>query len=746
MAYVSTAIKQSALFGGSGIFTVKKAWIHVFSLGLIFLLGFSIYSNTYHNEFVFDDFPNIIEEPARRLTKLDLPSILKALFSGQRNSRRFIANISFALNYYFGRLNPAGYHLVNILVHCLASVVLFWIIYLTFRTPAFKGKYHNISLPVSLFASLIFVSHPVHTQSVVYVVQRMNSMAALFYLCAILFYNLARRTKDHQKGLYFCVVFSFLLAVSCKETAYTIPAVLFLYEYLFFQGAYLKKTIGFIKAALAVFGSIFFVIFILYGSQIIVEIKVYADILFKEQGVKILQRLLIEARVVNYYFSLLFLPLYGRLNLDYDFPASRSLIDPMTTLFSVVFIFFFVYLGVYLRKKNPFLSFCMLCYPITLSVTSIFIPLVFIFEHRLYLPSVGIISAMVFLLFTKLKEYHRILYVCLILIITLFSVNAYQRNKVWSSRVTLWEDTVHKSPRLVRPHHNLGRAYKDRGEYDKATEEFKKILELDPSYMPAYWGLGEVSILKGEVEDAEGYFQRLLHEKEYSAAAHVNLGYIENKRGHTENAVIHYREALSLDPGFVMAYSNLGDIYVAQNSFDEALQVFQRALDIDPSDTAIREKSAKIFLARNDLDSALSEYREAVAVKPDDPNLRAALGNVLFLKGRLEESSGEFESALRMDPHNDAIMTNLGLVCMKMGYYDESRRHLTRALEFNPMNPDVLYNLACLHALLGERDQALSYLERAIHLGGRHYRDLAIEDEDLSNIRASTAFEAIISR
>jgi len=178
-------LKGSFLSGREGVVLVS-----------LVVLAFLIYSNTLGSPFVFDDAPNIQENPHIRLTKLTLEGIKNAGLQNS-SSNRPVANISFALNYYFHQYHVLGYHLVNILIHAAAGFFLYLLVKTTMNLPSLRSRYGSHEW-IPLFTVLIWLVHPIQTQSVTYIVQRMNSIAAMFYVLSLLLYAKARLCPEGE--------------------------------------------------------------------------------------------------------------------------------------------------------------------------------------------------------------------------------------------------------------------------------------------------------------------------------------------------------------------------------------------------------------------------------------------------------------------------------------------------------------------------------------------------------------------
>ena len=161
---------------------------HLIAIGLIAGVALLAYSNTFHVPFHFDDRPNITENPNVQIKVFTWDRIERLVKNTYKETIRVFSYFTLALNYYFGGFNVFGYHLVNFVIHIASGIFLYWFLMLTFNLPFLREKYGAISYKVALFSSLIFISHPIQTQSVTYIVQRMASMAGMFYLLSLVLY------------------------------------------------------------------------------------------------------------------------------------------------------------------------------------------------------------------------------------------------------------------------------------------------------------------------------------------------------------------------------------------------------------------------------------------------------------------------------------------------------------------------------------------------------------------------------
>jgi hypothetical protein len=316
---------------------------------LIVIICFLAYANTLKASFHLDDKRSIVENRYLHLKELSLSKLAAAAIKS-RNPNRPVANLSFALNYYFGELNVFGYHLLNLLIHTLTGIILYFLLVTTLALGPLRGKYERREW-LALTVALLWAVHPVQTQSVTYIVQRMNSMAGMFFLLSLYLYVRGRLegTRRVKVWFYSGSGAAGLLALGSKEIAGVLPLMLALYEFYFFQGLELgavRKKWPWLIGILV----IFLVIALVFLGPHFIR-GVFAG--YQDWDFTLGERLLTQLRVVMYYLSLLLFPLPSRLNVDYDLAVSHSLFNPVSTLFSFLGLLGLAGLGIYLARRKP---------------------------------------------------------------------------------------------------------------------------------------------------------------------------------------------------------------------------------------------------------------------------------------------------------------------------------------------------------------------------------------------------------
>lgn len=579
-----------------------------FHILLIVSIGILAYSNTFDSPFVFDDPPNISENSVIK----DIGNFTSSSKGYEHNPRRFIGYLTFALNYHFGGLDVTGYHIVNLIIHIANAILVYFLVLLTFRTPVITQFSANTTMPINiiaLFSSLLFVSHPIQTQAVTYIVQRFASLATLFYIFSVVMYIKARLAGSQSGRIagYSLSLISAIYAMMTKEISFTLPLIIVLYEFIFFKSTHRKRLLFLLPVVLTI---------IIIPLSIIGTDKPLGEILsdLSEQtradaSISRWDYLMTQFRVITTYIRLIFLPVNQ--HLDYYYPIYHSLFTPVV-LFSFLFIMSIVALGVYLLYRSrlsinrqsfatnliPYayyrlIAFGIFWFFITLSVESSIIPISDVtFEHRVYLPSIGMFlavsSAIFYFSLIKMNSVRSqlslnpVLLISLGILVIVFSAATYKRNIIWQDEISLWRDVVIKSPDNARGHNNLGVAYWSKSGIDKAIEYYETAIRLKPNYADAHSNLGIAYQDKGLPDKAIDYYQIAIRLKPDYAEAYYNLGNIYREKDLPYKAIEHYQAAIRLKPDYADAYYNLGVVYENEELNDKATEYFSAARKLSP--------------------------------------------------------------------------------------------------------------------------------------------------------------------
>jgi tetratricopeptide (TPR) repeat protein len=595
--YTFSAVKERV------INLLYKPFVHIL---LIAAIGLIAYSNTFHSPFIFDDNVVIKENPIIRDLRFYLePSraeLFKGTFQYQSFKNRYIGSLTFALNYKLHGLDVFGYHIVNLAVHLLNALLLYLLIVFSFKTPYLReSQMSNYSKQAAFFISLFFACHPIQTEAVTYIWQRVTSLATMFYLFSFLLYIKARfvqtnavdmkkRVKAFPATGLICYIVSLLsavLAMKTKQISFTLPIMMVLYEFMFFQGNRKKRILFLMPFLLTML--IIPLSLMDFDKPLGEFIGALGEIARDRTEISRLDYLFTQFRVIITYMRLIFIPLNQ--NIAYDYPVYNSLFDvPVILSFAALLLLFGLAVYLYSRSRRVaglrMVSLGIFWFFLALSIESSIIPILgVIYEHRLYLPSIGVFIAAItslFIMVEKLrhrwKGIDRVVMVVLFLMVIVLSGATYARNAVWKSRISIWEDAVKKSPERAETHYNLGLAYQSQGFIDKAINQYQIATELKKDYTEAY----------------------------------VNLGVAYKSEGLTEKAIEQYRIAVRLNPGIPEIHNNLGAAYMSQGLIEKAIEQYQTAIKIKPSYAKAHYNLGNAYKAQGDLVKASEHYQIAI--------------------------------------------------------------------------------------------------------------------------------------
>ncbi len=675
--------------------TFAKKKRHALFLTVIFITitGILLYIHTIQFPFHFDDNHGIVNNPWIYLEKVTVNNLHKACFSGNYPHRP-LANLSFALNYYVHQLNVSGYHWVNIGLHIINGILVFFLFQFTLQH--LETGRHKKAVPawatsrntLAALAAFLWLAHPLHTQSVTYILQRMNVLATTFYLLSLWCYIQARQRRQNNMEpsktvwlLYAMTALAAVCAWSSKQNTACLPFFLLFYEWYFLsRPENLRLRLKKIAIAAVVFGILALVYL---GPRPLEQI----DTKYAEQSFTMAERLLTQPRVVIFYVSLIAYPHPLRLNLDHDFRLSQTLLTPAGTTLAITAVAFLVIGAVLGARKHRLLSFAILWFLGNLVIESSFIGNELIFEHRTYLPSIFLFLAAGRGLQRRLPL-PAFFVAAMILALLASSLWTCQRNFIWRTPFSLWRDCLDKSPNKARPHHNLAAAYKNRNQLHQALDHYHQALDLfSQSARPDLPRIAQTCNSLGETYNHLNHYPRARH-------------FLQKALG------ILYRHTPAAYPEIVDTYNNLGAVYSNQQRYHQALEYFEKALHI-----------CKKELGPDHPDTALC-YNN--------------LGNMYQKLGVYDKATACFRKTLDiLQHHPDPRLENLPITCNNLGVayslsgeYDKAITAFRQALELyrrklesdHPMIAIHYTNLAQVYADKGDHDRARQYYRQAYHI------------------------------
>ena len=585
------------------------------------ILVLIVYSNTVYYPFHYDDIGVAIQ---REIIEGSLTDFWEKTIGSGGNiflSRQFLI-YSFALNYHWGEGSVVSYHIINIILHLLNTLLIYLILKnilihnLSFNKqedPLCKKSY-LIFIP--FFSSLIFAVHPLNTETVTFISSRSSGMCTFFYLLSLYLFihgtsSIHGREKRKTSTALFYYTFSlivFIIGIGIKEIIITLPAIILLYLYYFENRE--ESLLKFIVKFKRYFIGIAFPAIIYLGYREIITGNIFTA--QADAGLALYGRyyyFLTELKVIIFYYLKLFIfpinlniyPMMSPSTSLFEFPVFISLLIILSLIIFAVTISW----GRRQFVQNKVISFAVFWFFITLLPSSSFIPLNdLIAEHRAYLPAVGasIFFGTVFSIFicalknhVKLKLFKSF---AVVLVLPLFSLLNIQRNLVWKDGFTLWKDSALKTPNYAKPHINLGSEYDKKGLKKLAVEEFKKAIELLPDHAESHYNLGKVYLDLRDYKNAATEFLFAIQYDKYNYKAMFGLGNTYSKTGQYDKAIDVFNKAdqaysRKWNKSYPDAIHNLGEVYGKMGKLSEAIKQFQKVLEIDADHVLAKKNLAR---------------------------------------------------------------------------------------------------------------------------------------------------------
>jgi len=695
----------------------------LFCILLLVLISTGIYFNSLKGSFQFDDVP-LISSPW--IKNLDSFNRFVKITSFQN---RPILLWTYALNNTLGKNKEFGFHLFNLLLHIGVTLLIFFSV---LKTCSFIRGRNNTEnrfvrtnngtnvLLFPLITALIFSLHPLNTDSVTYISSRSSLLATFFYLMSLyLFLNIF----DYDKGknllskrlfLVPLVVTTMYLSLASKLIAATLPLLLAFWYFVFVfpnnnYAKIWKKYWTYLLVILAFLAALF-----LSGESWLYKAK--------DQGFELygqLPYLLIQTKViVFYYLKLFFFPF--NLSIDSGMPFSSILEDPLVIL-SILIITAIIVVAI--QSKNVWLLFGTVWFFITLGPTSSFIPLNDLaVEHRTYLPMTLGLCMVIGRGITCLRPCKRLGIVSVILIA--FSLATISRNGDWVSEISLWEDVTRKNPYSSRAHNNLGKAYFEKGDLNKAGFHFKKSIANIPNFVKEKFNLTNADEFLSRSERSRNINSnnpnlRLVAE---IVEPHYNLASIYIDQGKLDLAEKEYIQTLSLRPGHSSAKIGLGSVYNKKGIFDKAEKLYLQVIKDGNAQNNIKSypiahlNLGEVYAKTGRIALAIKEWERAIHLDSSLLPAHFNLGTALMIQGALDPAEKYFLNCLNINKIFKPALFNLALLKQKQMHWEESTNRFNNYMKIKGPSPSALKQIGVNYLNLNDLNNAIIFFEKSLKI------------------------------
>lgn len=634
-------------------------------MAILAIAGIAAFGNSLDGRFVFDDVPWIVENEGLRQLWPPGPAM--------GDTRRPLLFYSLALNRAAGGLDPTYYHVVNVVIHVLAAAVLYGLVHRTLVS-AGVGRFGASPKLIALATALIWLVHPLQTQSVTYIIQRGESAAGLCYLLTL---YAARRAMDGRNVWRWSIASAsaFAAGVGFKEVAATAPAAVLLYDAALVSGG--------LRAALQRHVRLHA---LLWGPACVVGAW---WLLTRPDGLQLLQGdvsldpwayALTQPGVVLHYLRLALWP--QPLAIDHGWPLVDGLAMALPALLVVA-----VGVGVTgwgMWRRAPWAAAPALALLVLLPTSSV-VPLRDVLvEHRMYLPLASVVLLVVLgmdHLLLRLAGARSAMWMMVLtgLVVGTLTLATRERNSLYAEPELLWRDVLQQYPDNARAHNNVGSYVTARGLLEEGLAEFDEALRLQPGFVEASSNRGVALLALGRLEEAEAALRHAEGIDADNAAVHHHLGVTLAARGDFEAAAAAYARALRLDPQRTVTIVNLGAVLQRLGRIDQAQAQLQAALRLEPDQPEALNNLGSLQMQLGDPAAAVPLYLQALAARPDFVDARINVAVALLSAGDPAAAVPHLEDALRHAPRSARAHLQLGQALTRLGHTDRARLHLRLA-------------------------------------------------------------------
>jgi protein O-mannosyl-transferase len=613
------------------------------------------------NGFVnWDDDRNIVENPFYRgLHWTNIQWMFTTFHMGHYHPLTWL---TLSIDYLFWGLNPFGYHLTNLLLHCANAVVLYFLGFRLFllADPGLASHEHSLLPLIAGFSALLFSVHPLRVESVAWATERRDVLSGLFFLLAVLCYLKAVATGESDSRhwrWFFVSLGAYVLSLLSKASAMTLPLALLVLD------VYPLRRLG--QPSTGWFGPKtrklwiekipFFVVAL--GAGVVALIAQYhAGALkpFEQHGIA--SRLMQSLYGIVFYLWKTVVPL--SLSPLYEIPAGsnpwhwRFLISGLVALaVSLVLIM--------CRRRWPailasWVSYLVILAP-TLGLAQSGPQLVADRYSYFSCMSWAVLAGAGGHYFWKAAVNGRISKRLVVLgscaaavIICGLGFLTWRQTQVWHDPERLWNYVLSTTGESLFARNNLGNALAAQGRFDEAIDQFQKALKIDPNDVDAAYNLGNTLAQQGNFEAAGKQLEHALQIKPDNAMAAYDLGNVRVRQKRFDEAIDQFRNALKSDPALARANYNLAQIFSQQGKLDEAIRNYRLVLRSDPAHVKARYYLAVALAEQGDFQGAGKEFQESLRIEPNLAEAHAGLARALTAQGNKDEAVWHYQEAVRL--------------------------------------------------------------------------------------------------
>jgi protein O-mannosyl-transferase len=653
----------------------RNSWAtHLLHLSASIALGgtvWVVYSRAADAPFIFDDIGSVVRNGS--IVKL-WPLVSSTNQPGPLNPRKGIStagrplvNLTFAIDYSLCQLDPRCYRVFNIVVHVCSAVLLGAIVGRTLRLPYFNARFGIASEPLSWIVAVLWALHPLQTETVVYITQRTELLVGFFYLgtmyCSLRYLTAASRAA--RNVWLVLAAMACILGMASKEVMVSAPVMVLLFERTFLRRTFREAAQNSWPLYMA----------FLFGYGLLLYLNIDGPRTSSagfHSDVPAIYWWLTQTKVLVLYLKLAIWP--WPLLIHYEMPYLTSVADAWRWLLPVILLAAATMILLWRRAAIGFLG----AWIFAILSPTLLVPIIteVAAERRMYLPLAALVTAAVaggFVLIDWLRiskvglsvwrnsalSSIALVTVTAIAIAITYSIIDAHRLADYRDEVALWSETLAYEPGDYLVHNNLGLAWFNAGDTQKAMDHYREAARLNPDDAEAYNNMGNAFVAQNKLQAAIEFYLRAIAVASDYADAHNNLGNAFSQTGQIQKAIKQYQAALRLDPGLAVTHHNLGNLLAQTGRLHEAIEQYQQALQLNDQIAMSHNNLALVLVEVGQIADAIEHYSQAIALNPGFSDTHNNLGRALLSMRQPEQAFEQFVYAVRLRPDYSDAWGNL---------------------------------------------------------------------------------------
>lgn len=637
-----------------------------------------MYANSWYGVLLLDDWPTWATNDA--LHKLWPPRwAVVSENGGLTTDGRPLGAFTLALNWAIHGQAVGGYHIVNLAIHLGAALALFGAVRRTLRLPSLAPRLGAGATAIGFCAALLWVVHPLTTAAVTYIVQRVESLAALLTLLAL--YGFVRGLDSGPSRRWFgLTLLACLLGVATKETFVTVPFLLLLFDRIFAAASWREVWQRRGRWHLAFAGTL------LLLAALMISTGNRGTSIGASSVAASLDYAVTQIGGVMGYLSRTFWPA----NLIFDYGRANT---PFSEVIPQAVILAGLLGGTaFVGWRWPRAGFLPLVWFLLLAPTSSFVPVITqaLTEHRTYLPSAAVITGVVILLFVVLGRRTVVLVALVVGLSIPLGVTTVRRNEVYRDAIGLWTETITKRPKNARAYFSMAVELQRLGRVPDAIPFYRQAIALDPKSVEGHHGFAMALVALGDREGAVAEFEQALALEPRYLLSIVNLGQSLLALQRSAAALPWLEKAVEMDPKAPEPKLNLASALVQIGQPARAIDVLEGVVRDHPGHVAGHYNLGIHYARQRRSAEAEREYRAALALAPGFVDAQQNLGNLLMREGRLADAVVAFAAAVAAAPDERVLNFSLTIALAQSGRTAEALVAIERFLARHPGDAEAV--------------------------------------------------------